>query len=270
MLIDGKKIAEEIKKELKAKLAKSKKKLRLAIIQVGDNEVTARFIKQKEKFAAEIGVGTRSYNFSNDISTTALRKKVSEICHLKRNSGVIIQLPLPSHINTQYILDGIPPEKDVDVLSAKALGKFATGKGVFPPVVGAIKEILERHRVEIKGRNIAVIGAGKLVGAPVAAWLTTQGATVSVLNEYSSHPTHYTLYSDIIISGIGKPGFITADMVKNDVVIIDAGTSEQASKLVGDVDPTVAQKALLFTPVPGGIGPITVAMIFKNLFLLNG
>lgn len=270
MIIDGKKIAEEIKKELKQEILKTNKKLKLAIVQVGENEVSRKFIERKIKFADEIGVKTKIYELPEDISTNKLRKKMAEICHIKENDGVILQLPLPEKINTQYALNSIIPKKDVDVLSAKSIGDFAVGRSVvLPPVVGAIKEIFERNNVNLKGKNVVVIGAGILVGKPIAIWVINQGATVFVLRSSTKDISEFTKRADIIISGVGKPNLIKAEMVKDGIIIIDAGTSMEKGKLAGDIDPKVAEKSSLFTSVPGGVGPITVAMVFKNLVELN-
>lgn len=277
MIIDGKKIAEEIKNSLKEEISKSGKKLKLAIVQVGDNEVSKKFIDRKIKFAEEIGVKTRIYNLPEDISTNKLRQKMAEICHIKENNGVILQLPLPAspagrpkHINTQYVLNGIIPKKDVDVLSSRAFGDFATGRSkILPPLVGVIKEIFEKLKVEIADKNIVIIGKGILVGKPIANYLINLGATISVLNSRTPNLGGYTLMADIIISGAGKPHLIKPDMVKDGVIIIDAGTSIKEGKILGDMYPEVAKRASLFTPVPGGVGPITVAMVFKNLVVLS-
>ncbi|TSD02741.1 MAG: methylenetetrahydrofolate dehydrogenase (NADP+) / methenyltetrahydrofolate cyclohydrolase [Parcubacteria group bacterium Athens0714_26] len=258
MIIDGKKIAEEIKSTLDSA------GLKLAIVMVGDDEASKKFIERKEKFAQDIGVETRVYNLPADISTTELRKKMAEISHIEENDGVILQLPLPVQINTQYVLNGIIASKDVDVLSSRSFGDFSTGRSkILPPVIGAIKEIFKRNNVEVKNKNVVVVGAGKLVGMPASVWLINQGATVTVVNEFTPDISKFTKNADIIISGAGKPWLIKPEMVKDNVIIIDAGS------LVGDVEPTVAEKASLFTPVPGGIGPLTVAMVFKNLIELN-
>lgn len=271
MKIDGRQLAQEIKDSLKEKIISGKKQLRLAIIQVGDNEVSARFIRMKQKCAEEIGVGSKLYSFPKDISTTNLRKEIAKITLDKKNHGIIIQLPLPEQINTQYILNSIPTKKDVDVLSSKSFGFFATKSDieVLPPVVGAVKTILEKSGVEVRNKNAVVIGKGALVGKPVAMWLINQGATVSVLNSKTPDISKFTGDADIIVSGVGKPNLITSDMVKDEVVVIDAATSEQKGQLVGDIDPEIEKIASVFTPVPGGVGSLTVVMIFENLLALN-
>lgn len=260
VIIDGKKIAEEIKEFLKQEILKTGKKLKLAIVQVGDDPVSKKFIERKVKFAEEIGVKTKVYNLPADITTNKLRKKMAEIC--KISEGVIIQLPLPAHINTQYILNSIPQKKDMDVLSENR-SKCLT------PVVGAIKKILDKNNIDIAGKNVAVIGAGILVGKPAMIWFINQGATVFALRRSTQNISKYTKEADIIVTGVGKPGIIKSDMVKEGVIIIDAGTAFEKGKLAGDVDSAVAQKASIFTPVPGGVGPLTVAMVFKNLLELN-
>src|SRR3989338_9948836 len=266
MLIDGRKMAEEIKTSLASEVLNLPKKLRLAVIQVGNDSVTEKFLEQKKKFGRGVGVDVRFYSLSADISTNQLREKVSEIIHIKENTGVIIQLPLPKQINIQYILDGIVPEKDPDMLSSKSVGLFSSGRSkLLPPVVAAIDHIFKNHGIEPKSKKVVVLGVGRLVGKPAAIWLINQGATVTAIDENTDDPTLYTVNADIIISGAGMPHLIGADMVKDGVIAIDCGTSEANGKLAGDMDPAVAEKASLFTPVPGGVGPLTVAMLFKNL-----
>ena len=267
MIIDGRKIAEEIKSDLKIEVANLNKKLRLAVVYVGDNSASAKFIERKKKFGDEIGIDVRVYKFPKDISTNQLRKKIAEIVHIKQNTGVIIQLPLPPQINTQYILNSVPTEKDPDMLSARSIGNFATGKAdILPPVVCAIKAIFEKYKIDYKNKFIVLLGAGNLVGKPAAIWLLNEKATFNVVRSKTQNPEEFLKKADIIISGIGKPKFITGDMVKDGVIIIDAGTSESEGKLSGDADfDSVSVKASHITPVPGGVGPITVAMLFQNL-----
>ena len=269
--IDGKKLAQKILDELKEEIAKKGKRLRLAVILVGKNPVIEKFVEQKKKTGASIDIDVRLFQFKESITTNELRKRISRIVHEKKNTGVIIQLPLPSNINSQYILNSIPPEKDVDMLSAKSIGNFATGKTqILPPVTGSVKAIFDEYKIDYRDKNIVIIGAGKLVGRPVALWLINENATLSVLKSNTPDISEFTKRADIIISGVGKPKLITSNMIKEGAVIIDAGTSESEGKISGDVDfDSVSQKASFITPVPGGIGPMTVATLFKNLITLS-
>ena len=270
ILLDGKKLSGKILLELKEEVTGMGKKLRLAVVVVGENPVVRKFIEQKKKFGESIGIDVRIYPFDEKITTNELRKRMSEIVHEEKNTGVIIQLPLPSQINTQYILNSITPEKDVDVLSSRALGNFVSGKSqIMPPVAGATRALLEEYGIDYKNKNIVIVGAGNLVGKPVALWLLYEKVTFGVVRSNTQNPQEFLKYADILISGVGRPKFITGDMVKKGVVVIDAGTSESEGKLVGDVDfDSVAPKASFITPVPGGVGPVTVAILFKNLFTL--
>jgi len=266
MIVDGKKMVEELKTSLKDEVSKFGKKLRLAVVQVGNDSVALKFMEQKKKFGGAVGIDVRIYNIEDDITTSKLREKVSEIVHIKENTGVIIQLPLPKEINTQYILDAIIPEKDPDILSSKSVGLFSSGRSkVLPPVVGAIDHIFMAYGIQLKAKKVVVLGVGRLEGKSAAIWLINQGATVTAIDENTDDPTLYTVNADIIISGAGMPHLIGADMVKDGVIAIDCGTSEANGKLAGDMDPAVVEKASLFTTVPGGVGPLTVAMLFKNL-----
>ncbi|OGF69951.1 hypothetical protein A3H65_02835 [Candidatus Giovannonibacteria bacterium RIFCSPLOWO2_02_FULL_45_14] len=270
MIVDGKAIAQKIKSALKEEISRSKRKIRLAVLKVGDDPVTAKYLEVKKKFAEAIGVDVRIYEVPVDISNNKLRERLSEIVHIEENDGVIVQLPMPAGINMQYILDAITLEKDPDMLSSKSWGKFSTGKSkIFPPVVGAIKTIFDENKTELKGKNAVVVGAGRLVGKPVAAWLIGEGTTVSVIDENTKNPEDYTKKADIIISGVGKPRLIKADMVRDGVVAIDCGTSESSGTVSGDIDLDVSKKASTFAPVPGGVGPITIAMLFRNLIELS-
>lgn len=271
ILLDGKKLSEKIIDDLKKEVALLEQKLRLAVVVVGDDPVVKKFIQQKKRAAESVGIDVRIYPFGVAITTNELRKRLAEIVHEKRNTGVIIQLPLPEHINTQYILNSVIPERDVDVLSARAIGNFVTGKSsIVPPVVGAVKAFFEEYGIEYQKRYVVIVGAGSLVGRPVAFWLLNEKVTFSVVRSATPKPEEFLKRADIIISGIGKPKFITGEMIKDDAVIIDAGTSESEGKILGDVDfDSVAPRASYITPVPGGVGPVTVAILLKNLVTLG-
>ena len=276
--LDGKKLSQKILAELKQEIADMAKKLRLAVVVIGQNPVTQKFIQQKQKAAQFIGVDFRIFPFEETVATDELRKRIAQIVHEKKNTGVIIQLPLPEHLNVQYILNSVTPEKDVDMLSARSIGNLVAGKSeILPPVDGAIKAFFEEYGINYKSKYITVIGAGKLVGLPVSLWLLNEKTTFSVLRSTTPNISEFTKKADIIISGVGKPKLITGDMIKEGAVVIDAGTSESegpstglgTSKIVGDTDfESCAEKASYITPVPGGVGPVTVAILFRNLLTL--
>ena len=285
MLIDGKKIAEEMLAEVAEEVKKLSKPPRLAAILVEDAHLAVgppsglrKFLELKKKTAGKVGIDFRLYEFPADITTQKLRKKIVGIAKDSVNQGVLIELPLPAHINTQYVVNAIPQEKDVDVLSEKLQGAFFVGRSVIlPPAVEAVKVIFEKHSIDPKGKNCAVFGYGLLIGKPVSHWLAQQGATVSIINEFTSNPAELSRQADIVISGVGpirgkdplralaasngaSQPLITADMVKEGSVIID---------FAKDVDfEAVSKKASLITPPVGGVGPIVVAAVLKNLMIL--
>ncbi len=288
MNIDGKKIAEEMLLEIGKAVALRRaqgESLRLAAILVGSSSKVQppdplaveplgglrKFLELKKKAAEKIGVDFRIYKFPANITTQKLRKEIVGIAKARVNHGALVELPLPPHINTQYILNAIPPEKDPDVLSEKAQGAFFADRSkVLPPAVEAAKIIFEKYGIEPRGKSCAVFGYGLLVGKPISHWLALRGATVSIINEFTLNPNHYTLNADIIISGVGKPNLIKADMIRDGAVVIDFGHNQQpATNLVGDVDfEGVSKKSSLITPIPGGVGPVVVAAVLKNLITL--
>jgi len=268
ILLDGKKLSQQILDELKDQIKKMAKPSGLAIIMVGEHPATLSFIKQKEKACEDIGIRFNFYKYPEDISTAELRNKINIVCKVKKNTGVIIQLPVPDHINKQYILNTVPPEKDVDVLAEKSLGKFYTDRlPILPPTIAGIMRFLKETKTKTQGTHIVIVGAGGLVGKPLATHMINQGATVSILNEFTSDIAQFTKEADVLVTGVGKPGLITDDMVKEGVIVIDAGLAEAGDgKITGDVDfKSVSKKASYITPVPGGVGPMTVAMLLKNL-----
>lgn len=264
MIIDGKEIAKNILNELKQKIGKSGKKFCLAAVLVGESPDLKKFIELKKKAAREIGVEFKVYEFPGNITNNKLREELNRISKVKTTHGVIIELPLPNHLNTQYLLNTILEEKDVDVLSQRSQGSFFTGKSkILPPAVEAVKQIFEEYKIEPKGKTAAVFGYGLLVGKFVSHWLVIQGATVSIITEHTKEPGKFSKEADIIISGVGKTGLITENMVKEGATVIDFG---KPSKGGSDVDfETVSKKAGLITPSIGGVGPIVVAAVLKNL-----
>ncbi len=257
--------------EMKKSVDAMVRRPRLAIVSVGANPVIERFVAQKKRAAEEIGIAVRIYTFEKEILEDKLYRSIARIQSDKTNTGVIIQLPLPRHLDTQRILDAVDPAKDIDLLSSRAIGAFASGQSaILPPVVGAIRTILAAYRIKLKGKKIAVLGAGRLVGMPLALWLQTQGATFSVIQKGAGDIARHTKDADILISGVGKPGIVTARLVKKGAILLDAGTSEIRGKIAGDIDTeSVRGSAAYLAPVPGGIGPLTVCMVLKNLLMLS-
>ena len=270
MVIDGKQLASEIIEELKKEREAILKKIRLAVVLVGDNPASLSFIKQKEKVAQELNIDFRLYQYPETIKTKELRKKVSEICRVTFNRGVVVQLPLPASINSQVVLNAILTLKDPDILSEKNLGGFYVNRLiVLPPVIEAIKFLLKKYQIPIEGKIVLLIGRGQLVGKPAALWFINQRATVIVANSKTQNLMNFTKSADVIVSSAGVPNLITGEMVKQGVVIFDSAVVSEAGKLKGDSDfDSLQDKAALLTPVPGGLGPLTVAFLFKNLLEL--
>lgn len=264
MIVDGKRIAHEMAGELKARA--EGRSLRLDVVYVGENPVIEKFIGVKKRYGEKVGAKTVVHRFPQDISQEGLIEKIGVIGMDEDSTGIIVQLHLPKHHDTQAILNAIPEEKDVDVLGEKAFEKFASGNSRFiPPVAGAVKEILEKNAVSLRGKKILVLGEGRLVGKPIAAWLRFKRADFTTANSKTENLSELLENADIIISGIGKAGMIKPEMIKDGAVLIDAGTTEEGGRVAGDADPACADKCSLFTPVPGGVGPITVAALFRNL-----
>lgn len=268
MIIDGKKIAEDLKRTLKEGFSKYDNPTLLLII-VGENATTEFFIRAKKNFGKSIGVKIEEERFEEGTSTEELIEAIKSAGERNDIKGIVVQLPLPEAVDTETVLNAIPIKKDVDVLSGKAMDEFGMGGLVLPPVVGAIKEILERASVDVNGKNAVVVGRGRLVGEPASAWLKNNGANVKILDKETGDISPDTQKADILVLGAGVPGLIKPEMIKDGVVILDASTSEVGGVLSGDADPKCAEKCSILTPVPGGIGPITVAKLFENLLHLT-
>lgn len=268
-LLDGKALAERMYEEMKPQVLG--RNLSLGVILVGENPVSEKFIEEKKKRGEALGIDMRTYTFPVSESTRSLRKKIADLVKKTEHSGYIVQLPLPEGINTQYILNAIPEAKDVDMLNQKSLGAFLVGRSkAVPPVVGAIQALLQSESIELIGKKIAVVGAGRLVGGPVALWLTSQDLPFTVLTYTSPDIEEELKKADIIISGAGSPGLIRGNMIKEGAVLIDAGTAVAEGKVKGDMDvESLAGREGFLAPVPGGVGPLTVAYLFKNLLALN-
>lgn len=282
--INGIQIAEALIKKLKTK--ETPKKI-LAVILVDSTSSPQAgsslfFLKQKEKVAKELNIDFRIYKFPENSTNDFLRKEIGKIALLKKTGGLIVQLPLPGHLNKHYLLNVIPREKDIDVLGERALGAFYVGRNpVLPPPVGVVEEILKRSEKSEFHPNlqinpnikVAVVGLGFLVGKPIAHWLMGKYAEIYLLDQGSDFSILKN--ADLVISGVGKPGLIKPEMLKKDAGLIDFGYSiDENGKISGDFDAklpiTNYQLLNFYTPTPGGTGPILVAKIFENFYTLAG
>ncbi len=262
MIVDGKKIAEQVYERILARVATLGRAPRLTVIACNPNFETKKYLALKEKKARDVGI-TATVIELHDASTTEDFIECIATAVLE-SDGVIVQLPLPAgrqdfpDVDTDAVVASIPTTHDVDALNPET-------KDILSPVVGAIKEILGTHEIPVFEKLVTIIGSGKLVGLPAYAWFIEQGAHVSMVTKDTQDVSEYTKNADIIVCGAGVPNLVTEEMVKEGVVILDAGTSEDGGELRGDADPECAQKALLFTPVPGGVGPVTIARLLLNV-----
>lgn len=270
MIIDGKAIAADIEGKVRSALPSFSVLPRLAIVVAGKDPVIESFVRIKKRVGERLGIPVIEYAFPDTISGEELKAHIQKIGQDPEISGLVVQLPLPTHVDAQAMLDAVPLEKDVDVLSREAVAAFARGDArVLPPVAGAIQEILERGEVNVAGKEVLVLGYGRLVGVPASILLRHNHAHVTVVDRDIADLPEHARESAIIILGVGKPRIILPEMLTPGVVLIDAGTSESGGKIVGDADVRCAEVAGIFTPVPGGVGPIAVSMIFKNLCILG-
>ena len=269
MRIDGKLIAEAVKVQVTADLKRLPKMPTLAILVSQETPVIRTFINIKKKVAETLGVPMVEYGHNALANEGDFLHQLLDAAH--KHDGIVVQLPLSPHLSIESVRNILPITHDVDVLGTTAYGQFSENRlPILPPVSGAIDAILRHHQMTLRGKNVVVIGAGLLVGAPSARYATRMGAaSVTVVTDTKGSLAEALLNADVIISGAGVPGLVKPEMIKDGVLIFDAGTSESGGKVVGDEDPLCETKAALFTPTPGGIGPVTVAMIFHNLVHLT-
>jgi methylenetetrahydrofolate dehydrogenase (NADP+) / methenyltetrahydrofolate cyclohydrolase len=266
MIVNGKAIAEKLYGEL-AEERKEFDEVILGHLVTEMSTVTASYARIKEVGAEKLGIKMVRTELPVGSDTAAAIKAIKHLVEI--TDGVIPQLPIVPGIDAEAVINAVPKEKDVDVLSTAAVAEFETGKWpAIPPVPAALAYILKESGVDVRGKKIISLGRGRLVGKPAAVLFGHLGADVVLLGRDADIASH-TREADIIILGAGVPGILKPDMVKAGVAIIDAGTSESGGKVVGDADPAVAEKAGVFTPVPGGVGPVAIAMIYKNVFALK-
>ncbi len=282
-IIDGKKTAADIREELKVEIAKltaaGKNIPGLVTVLVGNNPASEIYVRSKVKACEEIGMRTKAEKLDENISEEELLNLVEKYNQDKNFHGILVQLPLPKHINEDKVIEAISPKKDVDGFHPISVGNLVIGKDTFASCTPAgIQELLIRYGIETKGKHVVVLGRSNIVGKPIANIMLQKkegaNSVVTICHSAAENIAQYTKQADILIAAIGKAEFVKADMVKDGVVVIDVGinrvedsTKKKGYRVVGDVDfETVAPKSSFITPVPGGVGPMTIAMLLKNTF----
>ena len=269
-IIDGKRVASQIKENIVAEVRSLKQKTGktpgLAVVLVGDDHASAVYVRTKNKTCKNLGFQSFENILPANTKESTLLGLIDELNKDERVSGILVQLPLPSHISSYKILEAINPQKDVDGFHLENIGRLVTGNATFKPCTPeGIIQLLDHYKVDIEGKNAVVLGRSNIVGKPISLLLLERNATVTICHSRTKNLSAITKLADILIAAIGKPNFVTADMVKDDVVIIDVGINRVNDKLIGDVDyQSVSKKASLITPVPGGVGPMTIAVLMAN------
>jgi len=269
-IIDGKKISEEIKAEIRQKTDELKEKgieVTLAVIQVGNNPASSVYVRNKKKACEAVGIRSLSYEIPEETTEDQLLALIDELNHREDVNGILLQLPLPAHIDEDKMLLAIAPEKDVDGFHPMNVGALCIGRpGYVSCTPAGIIQLLKRSGIEIAGKECVIIGRSNIVGKPMAHLLLAENATVTVAHSKTKDLKAVASRADILVVAVGRPKMITAEYVKDGAVVIDVGINRNSdNKLCGDVDfETVMPKCSAITPVPGGVGPMTIAMLMKN------
>jgi len=274
MIIDGRRIAKEINESLKAKVEdfinKYKITPKLAVVIAGEDPASLFYVKMIAKSCERASIDFEKHSLPSETTEEELLKLIDNLNKNKKVSGIIVQVPLPKHINQERIQEAVNPSKDVDCFTPINMGRLAFGKPEFLPCTPyAVYELIRRENIIVEGKHTVIVGRSNIVGKPMTLILLQKeqyaNATLTVCHSRTNDLSHYTRQADILIAAVGKPEIIKRDMIKEGAVIIDVGTNEVEGKLVGDVAyEEVLDKASVITPVPGGVGPITNVMLMQN------
>jgi len=270
IILDGKKVAQEIQKELSSKVEELKGKgitPGLAVIRVGEDPSSLIYVRNKKRKAEEVGIHFEEHTLKENTSQDELIELIARLNSDSRIEGIVLQLPLPDHLDEKRILEKISPDKDVDGFHPLNMGRLLKGEPSFIPATPrGIVELLDRYKIPLEGKRAVVVGRSDIVGKPLAFLLLARNATVTICHSKTKDLSLITREGDILVAALGKPGFIKEKMVKEGSVIIDVGINRVGNKIVGDVDfEKVKEKASYITPVPGGVGPMTIVMLLKNV-----
>ncbi|MBD2345828.1 bifunctional methylenetetrahydrofolate dehydrogenase/methenyltetrahydrofolate cyclohydrolase FolD [Anabaena subtropica] len=274
-LLDGKTLAEKIQKELTAQIIESQAKIGrppgLAVLMVGDNPASAAYVRNKEKSCAKVGIASFGKHFPKETTQTELEDVIAALNQDEQVDGILVQLPLPEHLDAVKLLHQIEPDKDADGLHPVNLGRLVRGeRGLRSCTPAGVMRLLAEYEISLRGKQAVVVGRSILVGKPMALMLLEADATVTIAHSRSQDLKSITQNADVLIAAAGLPGLITADMVKPGAVVVDVGINRVTdahgkSRLVGDINfASIAGVAEYITPVPGGVGPMTVALLLQN------
>ena len=270
ILIDGKAVSQKVKDEVRAEIERDKLSIGLAVVIVGNNQASRVYVNNKKKACEVCGIKSFEYALPEETTEEELLELVDTLNEDKNINGILVQLPLPKQINEEHIIERISPLKDVDAFHATNVGKIMIGNYAFLPCTPAgVMELIHSTGTEISGKECVVIGRSNIVGKPMAMLLLHENATVTICHSRTKDLAEVCRRADILVSAVGKADFVTADMVKEGAVVIDVGMNRDAdNKLCGDIRfDEVEKKASYITPVPGGVGPMTIAMLMKNTLM---
>lgn len=268
IILDGKNLSEKILADIKTEIQSNNYKPSIAVVIVGNNPASQIYVRNKNIKALELGMNSSIIELPETISQQELEQEIEKLSNNKEINAILVQLPLPKHIDTNKIIEKIPPHKDVDGFHPYNLGKLLIADEPFSKACTplGVKRILDEYNINCEGKNVVIVGRSTIVGKPLSAILTNSNATVTLCHSKTKNLKEITKQADIFISAIGMPKFFNADFIKKDAVVIDVGINrDENGKLVGDVDfESVKDIASYITPVPKGVGPMTIAMLMSN------
>ena len=266
IIIDGKKVSEHIKENIKKEISILKTKPYLVVLQIGNDTASSIYVRNKEKAAKELGIDFKHIKFDEDTKEEKIIKEIEKLNNDKKVSGIIMQLPIPKNYNVNKIINSIDSNKDVDGLTYKNMGKLSyDDDGLFSCTSSGIMELLNYYKIDLEGKNVVIIGRSNLVGKPLFNLMINSNATVTLCHSKTVNLKNITKKADIVVVAVGKAKFLTKDMISKNCIVIDVGINRIDNKLYGDTDfDKIKNKTSYITPVPGGVGPMTVTMLMKN------
>lgn len=270
-IMDGKALSVEIRAEIKSQIEEMKARGEaipsLAVVLVGNDPASKIYVRNKKNACAEAGITSYEYTLPETATEDEVLELIEKLNNDDKINGILVQVPLPAGIDEKKVIDAIAPQKDVDAFSESNIGKYFLGEAKFLPCTpGGILHLLDKYNIDVNGKNCVIIGRSNIVGKPMSLLLLQRNGTVTICHSRTKNLSDYTKNADIIVVAIGKPCFLTGDMIKEGAVVIDVGINRlESGKVVGDADfESCAKKASFITPVPGGVGPMTIARLLLN------